>query len=270
MTRIMQGLTRRLKRLQKNPRHFLQLLIPGTLVLLGWVALALDWRRVSFFLVSAAVIAFAGLLWLRLRKIHARIDLVLRRAASLQSQVAGVKPILQSGAVETVPTTSEDTEELFAHDEAERNWKDAVALTLSMAAGVPRGLFTAIEQAAPQRTDQALMIVPGSLPDVVANSIRVLDGAHWSIVAPGQTSGMLRTRAAGLDAVIIVDGDEPDLGSLLDQSFFWWLPSHARLFTVSDDPRGFAARLAVVHGVEFALAEQWPGACRIVVTKARG
>lgn len=268
MIRIRRGVARRLHGLRRNPRHFLQLLLPAGLVVVGWVALVFDWRRLSFLLVSAALIVFAGLLWMRLRRIQTRIDMVLKRTAALQSHAL---TMVKTSAPAPAQIDPEDTPLVAAvSDEALPPGQDSAVITLAMALGVPAGLFTAVESAAPRAGDETMLVVPKSRIAVVGAWARAVTGTRWRIVDESPDNGLQRSRAAGLDVVIIVDGDdEPDFTGVLDQSFFWWLPRSARLYVVSDDLTLFAARLSATHDVEFSLVESWPSAGRLVVTRAK-
>lgn len=262
ITRIRRGLGQRSKGLLKNPRHFAQLALPTTLVLLGWLALAFDWRRLGFLLVSAALMVFAGLLWMRLRRLQTRIDSVLRRTAALQAQTLELRRVERPAAALVTETTSPD--------DARAPHEGSALPELAMAAGVPAGLLTALEQAAPSRNDSCLLVVPASARDVSTRWARGITGMTWRTVDENPDNGLQRGHAAELAAAIIVDTeDETDFGGVLDQSFFWWLPRSAKLFVVSDDVSMCASRLATAHGVEFAVAEAWPSAARIVVTRAK-
>lgn len=268
MIRVRHPLIRRFNKVRENPRHFLQLLLPATLILLGWLALVLEWNRTGVILVSAALTVFAGLLWMRLRRIQARIDKLLRRTAALQTQTSQIRttgppPVSGASSTDTPPV-----EALL--DEPSDVWQNLASPASAIAAGVPPGLARALREAALQTRDETLLVVPESLRDASVTWANAASTVRWGSVDQ-RVDGMQRSRAASLDVVIIIDGpDQPDFRGVLDQSFFWWLPQHARLFLVSEDVSTFARRLAAAHDVEFALAQRWRTTARILVTRSQG
>ncbi len=158
-----------------------------------------------------------------------------------------------------------------ALDRARDSWNKSVLPMLAMATGVTPGFLKALEEAAPQEGETALLVVPDSMRGASTTWARSITGTPWESVGNSQQEGTQRGRSAGLDVIVIVDGDGgPDFAGVLDQSFFWWLPRDARLFIVSDDVPMFVSRLAKAHTVELAVAERWPTTARVVVTREKG
>ncbi len=261
---LMAGLRRKLQRgsagLLRNPRHFLQLLLPASLMLAGWLALAIDWQRSALILMSAALMAFSALLWLRLRRLQGRIDQGLRNAA------ARTRPI-DAGILAEPPAAAA----VGGDEESQLPTLNAAPAAAALAAGVPAGLFAALEMAALEESDDALLVVPGYTRTAARNWAEGTTPARWTVVDEGLHDGAQRSRAAGLDVVVIVDGeDEPAYEGVLDQSFFWWLPPTAQLFMVSRDTVAFASRLAAAHEVGLSLGESTRGAARAIVSRHKG
>ena len=269
MIQVKRGLTRRVAGLRRHPRHFLQLLLPTALAALGWLALVLDWPRVSLLLVSAAILSFMALLWLRLRRIQARIDLVLRRTTMLQSQTMAIRSAPAPTPQQQPPAEPIQLE--AALERSHESWNRSVLPVLAMTSGVAPGLLQALEEAAPEQGETALLVAPDSTRSASRTWARSMTGVPFESVGSSPREGTQRGRAAALDVIIIVDGDDGvDFAGVLDQSFFWWLPRDARLFVVSDDVPMFVSRLATAHAVELVVAERWPTTARIVVTRPRG
>lgn len=266
MSTLWRGLKRRSAGLVKNPRHFVQLLLPTVLILCGWLALALEWWPAGLILVSAALFVFAALIWFRLRRIQARIDTGLRAAAS---RPVAVLPAVTPWFSEDEPADIHVVADATDDSQIQRQPLDPAPPPAAVLAGVPAGLLRVLDAAAPTARHSAVLVVPSALRNVVAMWVEGTVPGQWSVV--GEQSGLLRSRAAGAHNVIIVDSEElPSYEGVLDQSFFWWLPRDARLFLVSHDVFAFAARLAREHDVDFALTPHGVGSSQASVTRKKG
>lgn len=278
MARLWRGLKRRSSGFARNPRHFVQLLLPSLLILGGWVALAFGWWAIGVILVSAALFVFTGLIWLRLRRIQARIDRGLRMAAARPAPVVASVTARHSTeeAVDVPPPVAvEEAVDVPSPAPAEEE-NQSPSLPLAPAlpacavlAGLPTGLLRTLDAAVPTTGHNAVLLVPSALRSVATTWVEETVPGQWSVF--DEQSGVLRSRAAGAYTVVILDSEDfPVYGGVLDRSFFWWLPRYARLFLVSPDAFAFAARLAREHDVDFALAPSALGSSQASVTRKKG
>lgn len=246
--------------LKQRPRHFAQLLLPLGLLGLGCIALALDWRVVGLGLISASGVVLGALLWLRLRKLQARIDASARRMAALQAQMG----VLSQRLAQPVTTSDVIGEALVAPTLQ----IDPLLPYLAAGMGLPPGLGEALQDRDGME-GQGLVIVPDELAGATSRWGTIAAPGRWEVVT--SSAGPQRGRAAGLARVVVVDGGEdPSHSAVVDQSFFWWLPSNAELVAVSSDPEGFVHSLAEAHDVEFLLMGLGTGLARVAVARNRG
>lgn len=266
MSRLGQGLKRRSAGVVNNPRHFLQLLLPTTLILCGWLALALEWWRVGFVLTSAALLVFAALIWLRLRRLQGRLDRGFRLAAGRRDDLA---PIVAASATSDEATDVHVTVDTGDEEEPVPPQLALVPPASAVVAGMHAGLFRALGSAAPTAREAAVLVVPSAQRSVVTNWVEGTAPGRWKVI--DEQSGLLRSQAVGTDVVIIVDpGDRPTYPGVLDQNFFWWLPRSSCMLLVSHDVVGFASRLAEEHDVELALTQHESGSSQASVTRMKG
>lgn len=266
MSRLRQGLKRRSAGVVNHPRHFLQLLLPTMLILCGWLALAVEWWRVGVVLISAALLVFAALIWLRLRRLQGRLDKGFRLAALRSDDLA---PTVAASDSSDEPTESHGTVDIQDEEEPVAPELTSVPPASAVVAGMHAGLFRALECAAPTAREAAVLVVPSAQRSVVTNWVEGTAPGRWKVI--DEQSGLLRSQAVGVDVVIIVDpGDRPTYPGVLDQNFFWWLPRSSRMLLVSHDVVGFASRLAKEHDVELALTQHESGSSQASVTRMKG
>lgn len=271
MSRLRQGLGRRSAALVKHPRHFAQLLLPLVLALSGWLALAVEWWRVGIILISAALLAFAALIWFRLRRMQMRSDRAVRTVASRLDALA-----LSAAASKSVTEVKDargaegvkHEEEPPSPDEDKPSSSDVTLSVAAVMAGLPVGLLRALDAAAPTSAEEAVLIVPSALARVVTNWVEARVPGRWTVF--DEESDLLRPRAAGTRALVILDSeDRPTYEGVLDQNFFWWLPRSAHIHLVSHDVVAFASRLARQHKVGLALTHHGSGSAQASVTRKK-
>lgn len=256
MSRLGQGLRRRTAGLVKHPRHFAQLILPALLILSGWLALALNFWTLGIILISAALVVFPALIWMRLRRMQARTDRGMRMVAN---RPIAVVPAVASTSNEAPPGSHEPSPEPTP----------LPALDHGVVAGLPAGLALALDAAAPTSSGGAVLVVPNSLREVSTAWVEGTFPGRWRVC--DEDAGRLRSHAAGTQAVIILDSPEnPTYAGVLDQSFFWWLPQNARLFLISRDGVAFASRLATQHDVDLALTPHAFGSFQAAVMRKKG
>ncbi len=271
MSRLRQGLGRRSAALMKHPRHFAQLLLPLVLALCGWLAIAVEWWRVGIILISAALLAFAALIWLRLRRMQMRSDRGVRtmvdRLDALALSVAASKSVTEAKDTRGAEDVKHE-EEPPSSDEDKPSSSDVTLSVAAVMTGLPVALLRALDAAAPTSAHEAVLIVPNALASAVTNWMEATVPGCWTVL--GEESDLLRPRAAGTRALVILDSeDRPTYEGVLDQSFFWWLPRSAHIHLVSHDVVAFASRLARQHRVGLALAHHGPGSAQASVTRKK-
>lgn len=215
--------------LRRNPRPNAQLLLPGLLLLAGWVALIAGAEFVGLGLMITAGVASSLLVWNRSRVLQRRLDKVTR--SSEQPPPAAAAPTPD-------PSGAGLTRADFA-----------------LAAGLPPGVADAMALAAPQPEQHALLATPSS--HLMPSRAWAAEHHHaqWLTITEA-TMEKARRSAPYLDTVLLVDPqDKRPYEAALDQSFFWWLPPSCRVLLVAADPADFAARLASTHQVQLGLVQ---------------
>lgn len=239
--------------LRRNPRPYAQLLLPGLLLLAGWVALIAGAEFVGLGLMITAGVTSSLLVWNRSRVLQRRLDKVTRSSAAgyqrlpaapsaAPPSVAAEQPAPAAAAAAAAPTPGPSGAGLTRAD-------------FALAAGLPPGVADAMALAAPQPEQHALLATPSSHLMPSRAWAAEHHRAQWLTITEA-TMEKARRSAPYLDTVLLVDPqDERPYEAALDQSFFWWLPPSCRVLLVAADPADFAARLASTHQVQLGLVQ---------------
>ncbi|WP_040283649.1 hypothetical protein [Tessaracoccus massiliensis] len=235
--------------LRRNPRPYVQLLLPGLLLLAGWVALIAGAEFVGLGLMITAGVASSLLVWNRSRVLQRRLDKVTRSSA------AGYQRLLAASSAAPLSVAAEQPPPAAAAPTPDPSGAGLTRADFALAAGLPPGVADAMALAAPQPEQHALLATPSS--HLMPSRAWAAEHHHaqWLTITE-TTMEKARRSAPYLDTVLLVDPqDERPYEAALDQSFFWWLPPSCRVLLVAADPADFAARLASTHQVQLGLVQ---------------